>query len=100
MNTKRQNDTIRCNDGFSMSVQASKTHYCVPRNNTGPYCSVEVGMPSSKEQLLMPYAEDPENPTGSVYGYVPSETVWDTIIKHGGHAGGELPPLFYGDTNG
>lgn len=91
---------IICNDGFSMSVQASQNHYSDPRSNTGPYCAVEVGMPSSMEPLLMPYAENADKPTETIYGWVPSNIVWDTIVKHGGHARGQLPPLFYGDTNG
>lgn len=86
-------ELIMCADGFSMSVQAGETHYCEPRTDTGPYRSVEVGYPSSKEDLLMQYAEMPDQPTKSVYGWVPSETIWDVILKHGGRVAGELPPL-------
>jgi len=88
---------IVCKDGFSMSVQASARHYCTPKNNEGPYCEVEVGMPSSREVLLMPYVEDATRPTESIYGWVPSNVVWDVITKRGGYVSGELPPLFYGD---
>lgn len=75
---------IRCRDGFTMSVQASEFHYCTPRNNTGPWVCVEVGFPSQKEDLLMEYAEDPDHPTETVYGYVPVEIVIEIIEKHGG----------------
>jgi hypothetical protein len=35
---------ITCTDGFSMSVQASKFHYCSPRmDHAEAYTSVEVG---------------------------------------------------------
>ena len=30
----------------------------------------------------MEYAEDPENPTETVYGYVPSEVVQAVLDKH------------------
>jgi len=75
---------IRCRDGFIMSVQVSKCHYCTPRNNIGPWTHVEVGFPSQKEDLLMEYAEDPDHPTETVYGYVPVEIVMAVIEKHGG----------------
>ena len=76
---------IICNDGFSVSVQASEFHYCLPRNNDGPHTHVEVGFPSDKEELLLPYAEsynDGED-TG-IYPRVPVEIVEAIIKKHGG----------------
>jgi hypothetical protein len=34
---------IICKDGFVISVQASASgHYCSPKNDTGPYSTVEV----------------------------------------------------------
>jgi hypothetical protein len=77
---------ITCKDGFTMSVQASKFHYCSPRQNLtdGNYNSVEIGFPSEVESLLLKYAEDPEKPTGTVYGYVPLNVVDSVIEKHGG----------------
>ena len=93
---KRKYQCIVCKNGFSMSVQASETAYCTPRNNTGPYSSVEVGYPSMREELLMEWAETPSDPTETVYGWVPSEIVWDVIIKNDGYESGELPPLVMG----
>ena len=84
---------VVCENGFRMSVQADEMKYCEPRNNTGPYTQVEVGYPSQKESLLMEYAENPDDPTETVYGWVPSNIIWDVILKHGGVAQGELPPL-------
>ena len=40
----------------------------------------------------MSYAEGPETPTETVYGWVPSQTVALVCAKHGGVVGGELPP--------
>ena len=76
---------VECNDGFSMSVQASEVHYCDPRETHANYYeSVEIGFPSEKEELLLEYAEEPDKPTHTVYGYVPVELVDEIIQKHGG----------------
>lgn len=76
---------IVCADGFSMSVQASRSHYCSPREDSAiVYTSVEIGFPSHEEELILQYAEKPESPTESIYGYVPVEIIDKIIIKHGG----------------
>ena len=75
---------IECADGFSVSVQASSFHYCDPRTNTDAYSSVELGFPSQPDELILPYAEDAENPTQTVYGHVPVYVVQNLIEKHGG----------------
>lgn len=82
-----------CKDGFSVSIQANETAYCNPRSNSGPYTSVELGYPNQYDPLIEPYAEDPENPTMTVYGWVPSEIVLEMLLKHGGWVDGELPPM-------
>lgn len=75
---------IICKDGLKMSVQASSSHYCSPRNNHGPWSEVEVGFPSKRVEELMPYAENSDDPCGTVYGYVPVEIVEHVIDIHGG----------------
>jgi len=76
---------IFCPDGFTMSVQASHYTYCSPRyDNEEEYSAFEVGFPSEKEDLLMEYAEDPDRPTDTVYGWVPAEVLDRVIEKHGG----------------
>jgi len=75
---------ITCADGFSMSVQACKSHYCTPRDNFGPYSKVEVGFPSERVEEFMRYAEDRSRPTDTVYAWVPIELVEDAIEAHGG----------------
>lgn len=90
---KKKYDLVKCADGFSMSVQASKGSYCSPRDDSGPYDSVEVGFPSSYDYYLHEYAEDPGKPTDTVYGWVPADTVMMCIDAHGGMVSGELPPL-------
>lgn len=77
---------IRCKDGFSVSVQASDMHYCSPRENSVFYWEVEVGFPSEVCPALLRYAEDIDQPTDTVYGYVPIEIVEAIIDEHGGVA--------------
>tara|TARA_Y100001938_G_C7772209_1_gene273800 strand:+ start:139 stop:459 length:321 start_codon:yes stop_codon:yes gene_type:complete len=92
-NRKKRNKKVVCADGFSMSVQAFDGAYCSPRQDNAPvYTHVEIGYPNREESLIMSYAETPENPTESVYAYVPVETIFLVISKHGGMLDGEVPP--------
>lgn len=76
---------IYCADGFEISVQASAIHYCIPRrDNADFYEKVELGFPNIKDDLIINYAEDPDEPTQTVYGFVPIELVEKLIQKHGG----------------
>ena len=90
---KKNNRSVICADGFKMSVQAAERSYCSPRNDIGPYTSAEVGFPSSYDFHLHEFAEDPENPTGTVYGWVPAHVIRMCIESHGGMIDGELPPF-------
>lgn len=71
-------------NGDKLSVQASDGHYSFPRSMKGPYTQVEIGFPAEKIEKLMPYAEEPENPTETVYGYVPIEILIEVIEDFGG----------------
>jgi len=77
---------IICNDGFKMSVQGSSGRYCSPREVSDIYFKMEIGFPSEKETLIMPYIDGGEDgdPTNSVYGYVPCDIIDAVILKHGG----------------
>ena len=77
---------IRCKDGFSLSVQASRSSYCEPRTCEPVWTKVEVGYPSAEEPLLNSYSESfgEGNPTEDIYPYVPVEVVEAVIEKHGG----------------
>ena len=88
---------VHCKDGFGVSIQASKTNYCVPRDDIGPYTEVELGFPNAPESLIIGYADDPDNPTETVYGYVPVGLVKALLIKHGGVESG-THPAFHIDT--
>lgn len=78
-------DRMVCKDGFSLSVQAGYGKYSSPREDMFPeYDKFEVGYPSEREELLMPFVEDEDRPTETVYGYVPGEIIDAVIAKHGG----------------
>jgi len=77
-------EIIFCNDGFKISVQANIGVYCEPRINTKFYNSVELGFPNQVEELILPYAENSENSTNTVYGWTPIEVIEEVIVKHGG----------------
>ena len=78
---------IECADGTTLSVQASETHYCTPRDNFGPYTHVEVGFPSvPPPNSWMQYfdGEADDDPCGSVYGNITVELVREFVELHGG----------------
>jgi len=81
---------VICTDGFSMSVQASDTHYCSPHeavrnpDECGSYRMLEVGFPSEVVEEFIPYAEDSDQPTRTVYAYVPIKIIESVIQQHGG----------------
>lgn len=78
---------LYCNDGYSVSVQASEFHYCSPRlNGLQDYKSVELGFPSIEDELINEYADGDDDYTDTVYEYVPIEIVEKLIEKHGGIA--------------
>jgi len=87
-----RNRQVVCADGFTMSVQAHAGAYCIPKMTDAPvYREVEVGFPSRREEFLMPYAEEPDKPTQTVYGWVPVQVVTNVLAKHGGIVDGEVP---------
>jgi hypothetical protein len=83
--TDRVEPRVECNDGVSLSVQASRNHYCSPRSDNGPWTTVEVGYPSvDPGEAWREFQEDEDNPTETVYGNVPIELVEAFIEAHGG----------------
>ncbi len=76
---------VVCKDGFTISIQTSYSAYCEPRRTQGQdYISVELGYPSEAEPLIADYAEEDDDLTETVYGYVPVELVDKVLEKHGG----------------
>lgn len=82
---------IKCRNEGSLSVQASRNHYCWPREDAGPYQQVEVGAVHGLAGVVMLLAEyhdgEPEaadDGPWSVFGYVPIEKVAMLISMNGG----------------
>lgn len=93
---KPRQPKVVCSDGFSISIQANQYAYCSPRSDYGPYRMVECGFPSATPgPELMEYADTPEDPTGTIYGYVPVEVVKRELKSHGDVL---LTPPFIIDT--
>ena len=60
---------LYCNDGYSISVQASSFHYCRQRlDGIQNYESVELGFPSTEDELINEYADDDLDYTKTIYG--------------------------------
>ena len=83
---------VVCADGFKVSIQASKMHYSIPRDNVRAYRACELGYPSEADDLIKEYAEG-EDYTDTVYGYVPAKVIQALLEKHGGIVSGECPQL-------
>lgn len=94
---------LRCKDGTTLSVQASRFHNSTPRSNTDVYKAVEVGFPSvpppytwarycdqsipnlsSRWRRFYHRWRGYRLPTDAVYGYVPVRLVAEFISDHGG----------------
>ena len=84
---------VHFRSGFGVSVQARNRNYCTPRDDFGPYTQVELGFPTAPDSLIIGFAEDSDNPTETVYGYVPVGIVQALAVKHGGIIEGEFPPF-------
>ena len=48
------------------------------------YDEFEIGFPSEEEHLLMPFCENEDQPTQTVYGFVPVKVVDRVLARHGG----------------
>lgn len=70
---------VECRDGVKFSVQAGRHHYSTPRDNLGPWTTVEV-------MMLTPGVE-PRNwrvdEGDDVSSYVPIEAVAQEILDRG-----------------
>jgi hypothetical protein len=80
---------IVCKDGFEVSVQGGWGKYSSPRcDESDHYSSWELGFPTERPtDEVMEHCENPEDPTQTVYGYVPTEKVIALIVAHGGLSG-------------
>ena len=81
-----------CKDGFSISIQAAESAYCIPRiTYDGQYTKVELGYPNVPEPIIFDHREDPDDDyISAVYPYVPVEIVDEIIKKHRGIEDGRI----------
>ena len=79
---------VYCADGFNVSVQANRYNYCAPRDDTGPWWSVELGFPSAPMPALARWIDGDKvadaDKTDTVWGYVPLGRVAEVLASHGG----------------
>lgn len=83
---------VQCADSFSISIQRNSYAYCDLHDGFANHIypmdmgntTYELGFPSEEDSLIIEYAEEPDNPTDTVYGYVPYGVVIDLLDKHGG----------------
>jgi hypothetical protein len=66
-------------NGMSVSIQASEGHYSAPRISgldATEYTQFELGYPNfCPPDYILDYAEDKDEPTETVYPYVPYELI-------------------------
>lgn len=89
---KENNPRVILNSGASLSIQASTSHYCLPRNNEGPYTHYELGHPrglGSPDLAMLKEYEDGEG--SGIYAYVCKKVLDKIINRHGGFRVGQLP---------
>ena len=92
---QRARKVVECADGLKMSVQASEHHYCEPKISgwNTKYSEVEIGFPTEVVEDLLPYADESDEPTDTVYMYVPAAIVCKVIANHGNMVSGEIPNM-------
>lgn len=71
--------------GANLSVQVSRTHYCKPRNDQGPWVSAEIGFPSI-EFIEWVERKGIESEMGKheIYPYTDLSLIVEFINEHGG----------------
>ena len=81
-------------DGTIASVQASKFHYCVPKqDNSEKYRAVEAWFWRPDKR----FKEGRRMLTEEPLAFLPADKLMKMIDTHGGIVSGELPPLDLGE---
>jgi hypothetical protein len=72
-------DRFELGNGMSVSIQASDSHYSSPRISgldATEYTQFELGYPNFRPpNYILEYAEEKDEPTETVYPYVPYELI-------------------------
>lgn len=72
---------LECNDGLTLSVQASEFHFCEPKEVCETYESVEI---YAHGDVLLELEELDYNMIDSVYKYVGIDALEYLVAVHGG----------------
>lgn len=73
---------VRTKRGRLFSIQASKGHYCSPKDDTGPYGSVEVMVIEGTHPAAFIRSNNGQRSTDAgIYGWVPVSVVEHVINK-------------------
>lgn len=80
---------VVCNDGFKMSIQASRYHLCTPhKNNRTDYTTFELSMLSEEIPELEEFKIYDNGPLNrfdtQTYAFVPRAIVEEILAEHGG----------------
>jgi hypothetical protein len=99
-------ERITLNKGVSLSVQASRTHYCQPRDDCDDYnyfSKFEVGYIKQDDNYFIPFpfvqfAEDSisDEIGNTIYPYVPNYEI-DALINVYGGLSDDLEQKLFGD---
>ena len=77
-------------EDLTISIQANEFAYCLPRTKNDSYTDyfqLELGFPNfTPPDYIMEYADDPDDPQETVYGYVPYELIQRMIDELRGAA--------------
>lgn len=84
-NPQRVRKAVTCKSGLTLSIQASRTHYCSPQANEGPYSLVEVMVCTDVHPRAF-IKDKGRRAEDGVYGWVPVSLVQAVIEKNGGVA--------------
>ncbi len=81
------NEPIKLNDGLAtLSIQASRGHYCTPHDDDGPYEKVEITFQSitmKPDKVLDNYSA---GPNGDIFAWVPVSILREVIRNYDGVA--------------
>lgn len=75
---------VECADGTCLSVQASKFHGCLPKDDFGPYQAVEVYLLTEECIIPAEWTLYQSQWDANLFGWIPVEAVRAFIASHGG----------------
>ena len=95
---------IYFNNGSSISIKGGSGYYSQPREDGAVYTQLELGFPSEDMRLhkgFLKFQENPnEDPTQSVFGYVPIKVLNTLERMNGGYRSGQRLPMMWIEIGG